>query len=388
MSNEKITADLQVIVTNLAQQADGHLIQSRVFAAKGFNKLASKYAEHATEERGYVEKFIDRILDLGGKVKLENKKEGVVFENPVDFVKTNLFGIEGKDLDNSEAYFLSTNIPDTNDYKNNKSDFPAITIKVINDSDKLSTTIVFANVPISYIDILKEHDKKFHNVLPAAPITNIVDFLYTEDGKFVKQCIIAASKYGIVEELGQETALGKTQICYENNNTFAAGETFNIAMLAKLAVGQEIVDTYSDINSIDELCTCFDLDNSADEAIDCSTIIWENEEPSEIEELDRDEEELEDDSDEVSENDDCGSRAYWTDAYGCVCYDKNAYFEYYEGCKCRQKYRIENGECVPFTCDEADHQVFDEFRNTCKCDIGYKVDEDSKSDTLVCVEDL
>ena len=90
MSDEKIIADLQVIVTNLAQQADGHLIQSRVFAAKGFSKLASKYAEHATEERGYVEKFIDRILDLGGKVKLENKKEGVVFENPIDFVKHDL----------------------------------------------------------------------------------------------------------------------------------------------------------------------------------------------------------------------------------------------------------------------------------------------------------
>ena len=90
MSDEKIIADLQVIVTNLAQQADGHLIQSRVFAAKGFSKLASKYAEHATEERSYVEKFIDRILDLGGKVKLENKKEGTVFENPVDFVKHDL----------------------------------------------------------------------------------------------------------------------------------------------------------------------------------------------------------------------------------------------------------------------------------------------------------
>lgn len=90
MSSGKIIADLQVIVTNLAQQADGHLIQSRVFAAKGFSKLASKYAEHATEERGYVEKCIDRILDLGGKVKLENKKEGVVFENPADFVKHDL----------------------------------------------------------------------------------------------------------------------------------------------------------------------------------------------------------------------------------------------------------------------------------------------------------
>ena len=90
MSSGKIIAELQVIVTNLAQQADGHLIQSRVFAAKGFSKLASKYAEHATEERGYVEKFIDRILDLGGKVKLENKKEGVIFENPADFVKHDL----------------------------------------------------------------------------------------------------------------------------------------------------------------------------------------------------------------------------------------------------------------------------------------------------------
>lgn len=29
-------------------------------------------------------------MDLGGKVKLENKKEGVVFENPVDFVKHDL----------------------------------------------------------------------------------------------------------------------------------------------------------------------------------------------------------------------------------------------------------------------------------------------------------
>ena len=96
MSNEKIIADLQVIVTNLAQQADGHLIQSRVFAAKGFNKLAEKYAEHATEERDYVEKCIDRILDLGGKVKLESKKEGKVYEDPIDWVKYDLqVSVEG-----------------------------------------------------------------------------------------------------------------------------------------------------------------------------------------------------------------------------------------------------------------------------------------------------
>ena len=38
---------------NAAQQADGHEIQSRIFAAQGFKKLEEKYAEHADEERGY-----------------------------------------------------------------------------------------------------------------------------------------------------------------------------------------------------------------------------------------------------------------------------------------------------------------------------------------------
>ena len=88
--NEKILAGLQIIVTDLAQQADGHEIQSRVFASKGFSKLATKYAEHAEEERGYVRQCIDRILDLGGEVKLEAKKEGPVCTDPVDWVKYDL----------------------------------------------------------------------------------------------------------------------------------------------------------------------------------------------------------------------------------------------------------------------------------------------------------
>ena len=90
MQNEKIISNLQIIVTNLSQQADGHLIQSRVFNAKGFSKLAEKYKEHTVEEREYVEKCIDRIIDLGGKVKLENKKEAKVFENPIDWIKYDL----------------------------------------------------------------------------------------------------------------------------------------------------------------------------------------------------------------------------------------------------------------------------------------------------------
>lgn len=90
MSKEKILKGLQIIVTDLAQQADGHQIQSRVFAAEGFSKLADKYAEHAEEERGYVQQCIDRILDLGGEVKLEAKKEGPICKNPIDWIKYDL----------------------------------------------------------------------------------------------------------------------------------------------------------------------------------------------------------------------------------------------------------------------------------------------------------
>ncbi len=90
MANEKVIAGLQTIVTDLAQQADGHQLQSRIFAAEGFSKLADKYAEHATEERGYVDKCIDRLLDLGCDVKLEAKREAPVCKDPVEWIKYDL----------------------------------------------------------------------------------------------------------------------------------------------------------------------------------------------------------------------------------------------------------------------------------------------------------
>ena len=90
MANEKIIEGLQVIVTNLAQQADGHALQSRIFASEGFSKLADKYAEHAEEERGWVEKCTDRLLDLGVEPKLEAKAEGPVYKDPIEWVKYDL----------------------------------------------------------------------------------------------------------------------------------------------------------------------------------------------------------------------------------------------------------------------------------------------------------
>ena len=89
-NNQKLIEGLQTIVTELAQQADGHQIQSKIFGAQGLTKLAEKYAEHATEEREYVEKCIDRLLDLGVEIKLEAKKEGKVFTDAIEWVKYDL----------------------------------------------------------------------------------------------------------------------------------------------------------------------------------------------------------------------------------------------------------------------------------------------------------
>ena len=86
----KVIEGLQTIVTQLAQQADGHQIQSRIFASQGLSKLAKQYEEHAAEERGYVVKCIDRLIDLGCEVKLEAKNAAPIFCDAVEYLKHDL----------------------------------------------------------------------------------------------------------------------------------------------------------------------------------------------------------------------------------------------------------------------------------------------------------
>ena len=88
--DKKVIEGLQTIVTELSQQADGHIIQSRVFAAQGLNKLAKQYEEHAAEERGYVVKCIDRLIDLVCEVKLEAKKSAPIVADAVKYLKQDL----------------------------------------------------------------------------------------------------------------------------------------------------------------------------------------------------------------------------------------------------------------------------------------------------------
>ena len=90
MDNQKSIQALQAYATGLAAQSLQHKIQGKVFASQGFSKLGEKYAEHAEEEMGWVDKFIDRIIDLGGQPKVEAAPAMPVTDDPVEYIKADV----------------------------------------------------------------------------------------------------------------------------------------------------------------------------------------------------------------------------------------------------------------------------------------------------------
>ena len=90
MNKELSIRTLQAYATGLAAQSMQHKVQGKVFASQGLSKLASKYADHATEEMEWVDKFIDRIIDLGGEAKVEASPAQKIYDDPVEFLKADL----------------------------------------------------------------------------------------------------------------------------------------------------------------------------------------------------------------------------------------------------------------------------------------------------------
>ena len=90
MDKKKSIAALQAYATGLAAQSLQHKIEGKIFADQGFSKLGEKYAAHAAEEMGWVDRFIERILDLGGTPLVQSAPEMPVFDNPVDYIKSDL----------------------------------------------------------------------------------------------------------------------------------------------------------------------------------------------------------------------------------------------------------------------------------------------------------
>ena len=90
MEAKKSIEALQFFVTHLAEGAIVHKQQGMIFKSQGFTKLGQKYIDHFSEEMGWVEKFTERILDLGGEVKFEGMQPRELIKNPIEYVKADL----------------------------------------------------------------------------------------------------------------------------------------------------------------------------------------------------------------------------------------------------------------------------------------------------------
>lgn len=65
-------------------------MQAIIFGYQKFVKLEEKYSSHAKEEREFQKKFASRILDLGGKVELQQREALNLIEDPIEFLKADL----------------------------------------------------------------------------------------------------------------------------------------------------------------------------------------------------------------------------------------------------------------------------------------------------------
>ena len=90
MDKKKSIDALQFFVTNLSEGAFVHKLQGQIFKSQGFSKLGDTYIGHFSEEMGWVEKFVDRILDLGGELKAEGQKSRDLICDPVAYLKADL----------------------------------------------------------------------------------------------------------------------------------------------------------------------------------------------------------------------------------------------------------------------------------------------------------
>lgn len=80
----------QMIVNELAGSAFIHKMQGQLFKSQGFTKLGQKYIDHYTEEMEWVEKYTDRLLDLGCVPEVKVCNQTALIADPKAYLEADL----------------------------------------------------------------------------------------------------------------------------------------------------------------------------------------------------------------------------------------------------------------------------------------------------------
>lgn len=80
----------QMIVNELAGSSFVHKMQGQLFKSQGFEKLGQKYIDHYAEEMVWVEKYTDRMLDLGCVPQVKVCNESTLVEDAKAYIEADL----------------------------------------------------------------------------------------------------------------------------------------------------------------------------------------------------------------------------------------------------------------------------------------------------------
>ncbi len=80
----------QLIVNELTGSSFVHKMQGLLFKSQGFTKLGEKYLGHYNEEMEWVEKYANRMLDLGCVPEVKVHNETKLIEDPKAYIEADL----------------------------------------------------------------------------------------------------------------------------------------------------------------------------------------------------------------------------------------------------------------------------------------------------------
>ena len=80
----------QLIVNELSESSFVHKMQGLLFKSQGFEKLGQKYLDHYAEEMEWVEKYANRMMDLGCVPQIKLHQEGNLIEDAKAYIEADL----------------------------------------------------------------------------------------------------------------------------------------------------------------------------------------------------------------------------------------------------------------------------------------------------------
>ena len=80
----------QMIVNELSASSLVHKMQGMLFKSQGLTALGQKYLDHYTEEMGWVEKYTNRLLDLGVVPQVNVNSQATLIEDAKAYLEADL----------------------------------------------------------------------------------------------------------------------------------------------------------------------------------------------------------------------------------------------------------------------------------------------------------